>query len=93
MLFEDADLLVVNKAAGVVIQPGRGWRYWSGTLAHAALAHCCAPRPGDAGGGGAAGAAGVALAAGDAVIFDRKCNAGKISMSIISKQNPPSTQK
>lgn len=41
--FEDEDLLVVNKPVGCVVQPGRNWRYWSGTLAHATLAHCCRP--------------------------------------------------
>lgn len=39
--FEDSDVIVVNKPVECVVQPGRAWRYWSGTLAHAVLAHCC----------------------------------------------------
>ncbi len=38
IVYEDADLLVVNKAAGMVTHPSRG--HWSGTLVHALLAHC-----------------------------------------------------
>jgi 23S rRNA pseudouridine1911/1915/1917 synthase len=38
VLYEDDDLLVVNKAAGMVVHPGAGVR--EGTLAHALLAHC-----------------------------------------------------
>jgi len=38
ILYEDDDLLVVNKAAGMVVHPGAGVR--AGTLAHALLAHC-----------------------------------------------------
>ncbi len=41
--FEDADIIVVNKPVDCVVQPGRAWKYWSGTLAHAVLAHCCRP--------------------------------------------------
>lgn len=41
--FEDADIIVVNKPVGCVVQPGRAWKYWSGTLAHAVLARCCRP--------------------------------------------------
>lgn len=41
--YEDADIIVVNKPAGCVVQPGRSWTYWSGTLSHAVLAHCCRP--------------------------------------------------
>jgi 23S rRNA pseudouridine1911/1915/1917 synthase len=41
--YEDKDVLVVNKPAGCVVQPGRSWEYWSGTLTHAVLAHCCRP--------------------------------------------------
>ncbi len=38
MLFEDADLLVVNKAPGMVVHPAVG--NWSGTLVNALLHHC-----------------------------------------------------
>jgi len=38
VLYEDADLLVVNKEAGVVVHPGSG--NWNRTLAGALLAHC-----------------------------------------------------
>ncbi|MGC9522164.1 MAG: RluA family pseudouridine synthase [Anaerolineae bacterium] len=38
VLYEDADLIVVNKPAGMVIHPGAGHR--SGTLVNAILAHC-----------------------------------------------------
>lgn len=41
--FEDTDVIVVNKPADCVVQPGRTWEFWSGTLAHAVLAHCCCP--------------------------------------------------
>jgi 23S rRNA pseudouridine1911/1915/1917 synthase len=37
-VYEDADLLVVNKPAGLVVHPGAGHR--TGTLVHALLAHC-----------------------------------------------------
>ncbi len=38
ILFEDADLLAVNKAAGMVVHPGAGTG--EDTLVHALLAHC-----------------------------------------------------
>ena len=38
ILYEDADLLVVNKPAGLVVHPAPGHR--SGTLVHAILHHC-----------------------------------------------------
>ncbi|MDX8393395.1 MAG: RluA family pseudouridine synthase [Mariprofundales bacterium] len=38
VLFEDEDLLVVNKAAGMVVHPSIG--HQSGTLVHALLHHC-----------------------------------------------------
>ena len=38
ILFEDEDLLVVNKPAGLVVHPGAG--HTTGTLVHALLAHC-----------------------------------------------------
>jgi len=38
IVYEDRSLLVVNKAAGMVVHPGSGVR--SGTLANALLAHC-----------------------------------------------------
>lgn len=38
ILYEDADLLIVNKAAGMVVHPAAG--HDSGTLVHALLAHC-----------------------------------------------------
>ena len=38
VLFEDEDLVVLNKAAGVVVHPGAGRT--SGTLVNALLAHC-----------------------------------------------------
>lgn len=38
ILYEDADIVVVNKEPGVVIHPGAG--NWNGTLAGALLAHC-----------------------------------------------------
>ena len=38
ILYEDADILVVNKAAGMVMHPGTG--NLSGTLVNALLAHC-----------------------------------------------------
>jgi len=38
ILYEDADILVVNKAAGMVVHPGAG--HYSGTLVNALLAHC-----------------------------------------------------
>jgi 23S rRNA pseudouridine1911/1915/1917 synthase len=38
VVYEDADLLVVNKPVGLVVHPGAGHR--TGTLVHALLAHC-----------------------------------------------------
>ena len=38
VVYEDADLLVVNKPVGLVVHPGAG--HWTGTLVHALLAHC-----------------------------------------------------
>src|SRR5262249_25710414 len=38
VVYEDADLLVVNKPVGLVVPPGAGHR--TGTLVHALLAHC-----------------------------------------------------
>ena len=36
--YEDADLIVVNKPAGLVVHPGAG--NWTGTLVNALIAHC-----------------------------------------------------
>ena len=38
VLFEDADLIVVSKPAGLVVHPGAG--NWDGTLVNALLHHC-----------------------------------------------------
>ncbi|MEI6872633.1 MAG: RluA family pseudouridine synthase, partial [Verrucomicrobiota bacterium] len=38
VLYEDADLLVLNKAAGMVVHPAVG--NWSGTVVNALLHHC-----------------------------------------------------
>src|SRR5271163_2704633 len=38
VLFEDDDLIVVNKPAGLVVHPAAG--HWSGTLVNALLHHC-----------------------------------------------------
>ena len=38
ILFEDADLIVVDKPAGLVVHPGPG--NWTGTLVNALLHHC-----------------------------------------------------
>ena len=38
VLFEDADLIVVNKPAGLVVHPAAG--NWAGTLVNALLHHC-----------------------------------------------------
>ena len=38
ILFEDADLLVVDKAAGMTVHPAPG--SWTGTLVNALLSHC-----------------------------------------------------
>ncbi len=44
ILFEDAHLLIVNKAAGMAVHPAVG--NWSGTLVNALLAHCGDTLPG-----------------------------------------------
>lgn len=36
--FEDGDLIVINKPAGLVVHPGAG--NWTGTLVNALIAHC-----------------------------------------------------
>ena len=38
LVYEDADILVINKPAGVVVHPGAG--NWENTLVNALLAHC-----------------------------------------------------
>jgi len=38
VLFEDADLIVINKAAGMTVHPAAG--NWTGTLVNALLHHC-----------------------------------------------------
>lgn len=38
IVYEDADLLVVNKPRGMVVHPAIG--HWTGTLVHALLYHC-----------------------------------------------------
>lgn len=38
VLYEDSDLLVLNKAAGMVVHPAAG--HWSGTVVNALLHHC-----------------------------------------------------
>ena len=38
VIYEDSDLIVINKVAGVVVHPGAG--HGSGTLVNALLAHC-----------------------------------------------------
>lgn len=38
VVYEDDDLLVINKAAGMVVHPGAG--NWTGTLVNALLHHC-----------------------------------------------------
>ena len=38
IIYEDDDLLVINKAVGMVVHPGAG--NWSGTLVNALLYHC-----------------------------------------------------
>lgn len=38
IVYEDEDLLVINKAAGMVVHPGAG--NWNGTLVNALLHHC-----------------------------------------------------
>ncbi len=38
IVYEDGDLLVVNKPAGLVVHPAHG--HYSGTLVNGLLAHC-----------------------------------------------------
>lgn len=38
IVFEDADLIVIDKPAGLVVHPGAG--NWTGTLVNALIAHC-----------------------------------------------------
>ncbi len=38
IIYEDADMLVINKQAGLVVHPGAG--NWAGTLVNALLYHC-----------------------------------------------------
>jgi len=38
VIFEDADLIIVNKPAGLVVHPAAG--NWTGTLVNALIAHC-----------------------------------------------------
>ncbi|MFX8320194.1 RNA pseudouridine synthase, partial [Acinetobacter baumannii] len=38
VVYEDADLLVIDKPSGLVVHPGAG--NWSGTLVNALIAHC-----------------------------------------------------
>jgi 23S rRNA pseudouridine1911/1915/1917 synthase len=38
ILYEDTDVLVINKAAGMVVHPATG--HWSGTVVNALLHHC-----------------------------------------------------
>jgi 23S rRNA pseudouridine1911/1915/1917 synthase len=40
ILYEDTDLLVVNKPAGMTVHPGAGPAGWRGTLVNALLFHC-----------------------------------------------------
>ncbi|WP_130471450.1 RluA family pseudouridine synthase [Candidatus Magnetaquicoccus inordinatus] len=40
ILYEDQDLLVVNKPAGMTVHPGAGAEGWRGTLVNALLYHC-----------------------------------------------------
>ena len=44
ILFEDADLLLVNKPAGMAVHPAPG--SWQGTLVNALLHHCKGALPG-----------------------------------------------
>ncbi len=44
ILYEDEDLIVVNKAAGMAVHPAPGT--WSGTLVNALLHHCAGQLPG-----------------------------------------------
>jgi len=46
ILFEDEDIIAVNKPAGMVVHPAPG--HWTGTFVHALLFHCkTLPREGD----------------------------------------------
>ncbi|MCB9638857.1 MAG: RluA family pseudouridine synthase [Myxococcales bacterium] len=45
ILYEDEDLLVINKPAGLVCHPSRG--HWEGTLLHGLLYHICPDLRGD----------------------------------------------
>jgi len=38
ILYEDEDIVVINKAPGIVVHPGAG--HAEGTLVHGLLAHC-----------------------------------------------------
>ncbi|MCK1975012.1 pseudouridine synthase, partial [Bacillus safensis] len=38
ILYEDDDLIVINKPAGLVVHPGNG--NWAGTLVNALIYHC-----------------------------------------------------
>ena len=38
IVYEDEDIIVINKAAGMVVHPAAG--HWTGTLVHALLWHC-----------------------------------------------------
>lgn len=38
VVYEDGDIIIINKPAGMVVHPGAG--NWSGTLVNALLAHC-----------------------------------------------------
>jgi len=46
ILYEDADVIVVDKSAGLVVHPGAG--NWTGTLVHGILAHAPEVRTNDA---------------------------------------------
>src|SRR5260370_41089327 len=39
VVYEDADLIVIDKPAGLVVHPAAG--NWTGTLVNALIAHCC----------------------------------------------------
>ena len=38
VVYEDADLIIINKPAGLVVHPAAG--NWTGTLVNALIAHC-----------------------------------------------------
>ena len=46
ILYEDADVIVIDKPAGLVVHPGAG--NWTGTLVHGILAHAPDVRTNDA---------------------------------------------